>query len=78
MNEKKRQKILNLTKKAENMFLLHQNVCQQIAQLIQEETDEEILEVLYQMADGLVVSVDRNQGVDLNIPIADYLKEIEE
>lgn len=30
------------------------------------------------MADGLVVSVDRNQGVDLNIPIADYLKEIEE
>lgn len=77
MNEKKRQKILNLTEKAENMFLSHQTVCQQIAQLIQEETDEEILEVLYQMSDGLVVSVDRNQGVEINIPIEDYLKEIE-
>jgi len=78
MNAKKKQKILNLTEKAENMFLSHQTICQEIARLIQEETDEEILEVLYQMSDGLVVSVDRNQGVDLNIPIKEYLKEIEE
>ena len=71
-------KITRLSEKAENMFLSYQTVCQQVAQLIQEETDEEILEVLYQMSDGLVVCVDRNQGVELNIPIKDYLKEIEE
>lgn len=77
MTDKGKSKITRLSEKAENMFLSYQTVCQQIAQLIQEETDEEILEVLYQMSDGLVVSVDRNQGVELNIPIEDYLKEIE-
>ena len=77
MKDEVKSKITRLSEKAGNMFLSYQTVCQQIAQLIQEETDEEILEVLYQMSDGLVVSVDRNQGVELNIPIEDYLKEIE-
>ena len=77
MKDEVKSKITRLSEKAGNMFLSYQTVCQQIAQLIQEETDEEILEVLYQMSYGLVVSVDRNQGVELNIPIEDYLKEIE-
>ena len=52
MTDKKKQKILKLVEGAENTFASYLTICQQIARLIQEETNEEIIDVLKQMSGG--------------------------
>jgi len=71
--------ILSIAKLATEHFLTYQNYCQDIERRLTEiQSKEEINGVLYQMADGLVVAVHRTiNGVDDNIPIEDYLNELD-
>jgi len=78
MSKDELKNIHKLSKKAIKLFLDYENVCQEIERILDKEVTEEHLEVLYQPADGLVVSVDRNGYVDDNIPIEEYLKELAE
>lgn len=76
MTDKKKQKILNLVRNAENNFATYLTICEQIERLLQEETAEEIAGVQNQMSDGIIVVVNREVGVPINIPVNDYLREI--
>lgn len=78
MTKAKRQKIEKLIDKAIEQFLSYQNTCQKIERYLDEETEEPHLEVLYQPSDGLVVSVDRNGYAYDNIPISDYIEELDD
>lgn len=71
--------ILSIAKLATEHFLTYQNYCQKIENMLTKiQSKEEINSVLYQMADGLVVAVKRTiNGVDDNIPIEDYLNELD-
>lgn len=77
MTDKKKQKILKLVERAENTFTSYLIICQQITRLIQEETNEEIIDVLKQMSDGICVVINREDGAPLNIPVDEYLQEVE-
>lgn len=77
MTDKKKQKILKLVERAENTFTSYLTICQQIARLIQEETNEEIIDVLKQMSDGICVVINQENEAPLNIPVDEYLQEIE-
>ena len=77
MTDKKKQKILKLVERAENTFTSYLTICQQITRLIQEETNEEIIDVLKQMSDGICVVINREDGAPLNIPVDEYLQEVE-
>lgn len=76
MTDKVKAKITSLSKKAIDSFISYENTCQEIEKLL-EETEEELQGVLYQKSDGLVVCVNRGAVAPENIPIEDYLKEIE-
>lgn len=71
-------KILSMVNLATEHFLKYQNYCQKIENMLAKiQSKEEINSVLYQMADGMVVAVNRTtNGVDDNIPIEDYLDEV--
>ncbi|MBR1536018.1 MAG: hypothetical protein IJ630_03675 [Treponema sp.] len=71
--------ILSTAKLATEHFLTYQNYCQEIENMLTKiQSKEEINSVLYQMADGIVVAVHRTiNGVDDNIPIEDYLNELD-
>lgn len=56
MTDKKKQKILKLVERAENTFTSYLIICQQITRLIQEETNEEIIDVLKQNRYRLIQS----------------------
>lgn len=75
MKDEVKAKITSLSKKAVEFFVSYENTCQEIAELLEKETKEEV-SVLYQNSDGLVVCVNRDGIVPANIPIEDYLKEI--
>ena len=76
MTDKIKAKITSLSKKAIDFLISYENTCQKIAGLLEKETKEEV-SVLYQSSDGLVVCVNRDGIVADNIPIEEYLKEIE-
>lgn len=76
MKDKIKAKITSLSKKAIDFLISYENTCQKIAGLLEKETKEEV-SVLYQSSDGLVICVNRDGIVPANIPIEDYLKEIE-
>lgn len=76
MKDEIKSKIASLSKKAIEFLISYENTCQVIAGLLEKETKEEV-SVLYQSSDGLVVCVNRGGVVADNIPIEDYLKEIE-
>ena len=77
MTDKAKAKITSLSQKAVEFFLSYENICQKIESLLDKETEEKIQGVLYQKSDGLVVCVNHNGIVPANIPIEDYLREIE-
>lgn len=77
MKDEVKTKITSLSEKAIEFLISYENTCQAIAGLLEKETKEEV-SVLYQSSDGLVVCVKRGGIVDDNIPIEEYLKEIEE
>lgn len=77
MTKKVKSKITSLSKKAINFFISYENVCQEIEKILDKETKEECFGVLYQKSDGLVVCVNRGGIVNDNIPIEDYLQELE-
>ena len=76
MTEKKKQTINRLSEKAITLFLLYENVCQEIERLLSSEKEESNLDVLYQKSDGLVVCIDRNGYTYDNVPIDEYLKKL--
>lgn len=76
MKNEVKAKITSLSERATEFFLCHENACQEIEKLLEKETQEDI-DVLYQKSDGLVVCVNRGGIVPDNIPIEDYLEEIE-
>lgn len=78
MKDETRSKIINLSKKAVEIFASYENTCQVIENLLNKETEEEIDDVLYQKSDGIVVCVKRDGLAPDNIPIEDYLNEIKE
>lgn len=69
-------KILELSDKAVNQFFEHRNTCQLIEKELEKISTVEIYEVLYQMSDGLVVSIPYrgNDNCPDNIPIKDFLR----
>ena len=73
MKDEVKSKIINLSEKAVAFFISYENACQEIAGLLGKEE----VSALYQKSDGLVVCVDRVGGAPINIPIEDYLQEIE-
>ena len=77
MTKEVKTKITSLSEKAIDFFISYENICQEIEKLLNKETKEEYLDVLYQKSDGLVVCVDRGGIVPDNIPIEDYLQEVE-
>lgn len=77
MTNKVKAKITSLSKKAIEFFISYENTCQEIERLLDEESEEELQGVLYQKSDGLVVCVNHHGIVADNVPIEDYLKEIE-
>lgn len=77
MTDEVKAKITSLSKKAIEFFISYENTCQEIEALLDKETKKEHFGVLYQKSDGLVVCVNRGGFVVDNIPIEEYLKEIE-
>lgn len=77
MRDELKGKITRLSQKAVAFFISYENTCQEIEKLLYEETEEELQGVLYQKSDGLVVCVNRGAVAPENIPIENYLKEIE-
>lgn len=53
MTAQEKKKILKLAEKAEDLFLQHRNVCQELESELDRYSKVEILDVLYQMSDGL-------------------------
>lgn len=72
MTAQKKKEILKLTEQAEYLFLQHRNVCQKLEAKLKKYSKVEILDVLYQMADGLVVETPHigwESSCPENIPI---------
>lgn len=73
------EKINELKCKASKQFLDYQNTCHEIEAILSRHSDKEILEVLYQMSDGLVVAVPSTTtwgGIALapdNFPIDEFI-----
>ena len=78
MTESKKNKINNLSDRAIDLFLKHRNICQEIEKELDKYSKVEILEILYQMSDGLVVAI-AHKGCEFdvpdNIPIKQFLQE---
>lgn len=78
MTESKKNKINRLSDKAIDFFLKHRNSCQEIEKELDKYSKVEILEILYQMSDGLVVAIEHDgwdSDVPDNIPIKQFLQE---
>ncbi len=78
MTESKKNKIIKLSDKAVDLFLKHRNACQELEMELDKYSKVEILEILYQMSDGLVVAIDHDgweSDVPDNIPIKQFLQE---
>ena len=73
MTAQENKKILKLAEKAEDLFLQHRNVCQELESELDRYSKVEILDVLYQMSDGLVVSFS-HQGWESSAPDNLYYK----
>ncbi len=70
--------VQSLANSATDYFYKYRNCCEAIEKVLIEHSNEDIEEVLYQISDGIVVCVNRNEQVSDNIPIEDYLQEIEQ
>ena len=72
MTAQEKKQILKLAEKAEDLFLQHRNVCQELEHELDKYSKLEVLEVLYQMSDGLVVETPHigwESSCPENIPI---------
>lgn len=77
LNQDVKNRVLKLTDKAENLFISHRSVCQMIGNLLDNFTDKEIVDVVYQPSDGLCVVIENEEigAAPLNIPIKQFLEE---
>ena len=78
MTAQEKKQILKLAEKAEDLFLQHRNVCQELEHELDKYSKVEVLEVLYQMSDELVVSFPHQGWEDTapnNLHVKDFLEE---
>lgn len=77
MTKIEKTKILKLSNQAYNAFFNYQKFCDKIALLLNKYSKVEVLEVLYQMSDGLVVAIPNKNIMlaDDNIPINEFLEK---
>lgn len=78
MTESKKNKIIKLSDKAIDLFLTHRNICQELEKELEKISKVEILDILYQMSDGLVVEIPHDNWdghISYNIPIEQFLQE---
>lgn len=74
MTEVKKNLILKRADKAIDLFLDYHAYCAEIEVILDRYSTVEILDVLYQMSDGIVVAISPSGEIPDNIPIKDFLE----
>lgn len=81
MTDTEKRKILKMADRAVDEFFKYRRLCAEIEVLLDKHYDGEIVDVLYQMSDGLVVETPYSSDwgdfdADNNIPIEQFVEEL--